>query len=365
MDTISEEHGSLPVFDTLEQPVLGNGRGGSLARVWAAPRAMAAATAAAEELIAKGGFMTFSDDRVRDLARCWQVLDGDSDGLLEALTELPRAIAAAGYEPTPELVEAMVQGCPVEWRGSGVDFDTFVTQLEAHACARPLREASLREMASLATLRDRIAVPVGEATTASAGPASHMSYQRARGSDFGARFASERHETGGDAPPVLPGYAIRRLLTTALLSRSGAEQPALSDEDVDALFASLQIVTETDRLRLADVAAAVGGGLTHLLPEAVERTVPHAAIRALFPGTVVATLRPPHRPTPKPVRSKPPVSRIPNAAASDASTGDAASVVSSVPGRVPGSVVSREGSTRGRRRPAPAGSAASKRLSTF
>lgn len=280
MPTVAEGGALLPEFDTVTAP------GATGSRKWVAPRSRAESDRAAQALITKGGFVEFSELRIRDLARCWQVLDSDADGLLQVEGELPRAIAAAGHAPSSMLVRHMEDSCPEEWRGRGVDFDTFLNALEAFASTQPIREASLRELAALAH-EDR------PSRAGASSPATSPSWQRARGTDFGQRFATEaaaaspRGQSGGRLPgspaeALLPGFQLRRLLKLQLRTAvDGAPAPSLSDEDVDEILRRLEVQSESDRLRLADLVAALGAGFTHLLPELMERAYPHDVIRGL------------------------------------------------------------------------------------
>jgi len=246
-----------------------------------APRAADAATRTAHTLIRQAGFVELAEPQIRDLARCWQVLDTDADGLLQEDGELPRAIAASGHAPSPVLIRHMMNSCPEEWRGRGVDFDTFVNTIEAYAASQPLREASLRGLAGLAEAGGAAASREGRGRDEPS-----LSWQQARGVDFGKRFATaggSEERGGAAAQPVLPGFVIRRLLKIHLLSGTdGAPSPSMSDDDVDELLRSAELHSETDRMRLADLVAAVGGGMVHVLPEAVERAYPHESVRALF-----------------------------------------------------------------------------------
>ncbi len=290
MPTVAEGGSLLPEFDTVAAP------GATRSRKWVAPRARAESDRTAQALITKGGFVELSELRIRDLARCWQVLDADADGLLQVEGELPRAIAAAGHAPSSLLVRHMEDSCPEEWRGRGVDFDTFLNALEAFACTQPIREASLRELAALA---HQDAAP----RASSSPPVASPSWQRARGTDYGQRFATEaaaasaspagsRHLPGAPAEALLPGFQLRRLLKLPLRTAvDGAPAPSLSDDDVDDLMRRLDVQSESDRLRLADLVAALGAGLTHLLPEQIERAYPHDVIRGLVSEAAPAAAR--------------------------------------------------------------------------
>lgn len=302
----------LPEFDTVATP------GATSSRKWVAPRARAESDRAAQALITKGGFVEFSELRIRDLARCWQVLDADADGLLQVEGELPRAIAAAGHAPSPMLVRHMEDSCPEDWRGRGVDFDTFLNALEAFASTQPIREASLRELAALAH-------EDAPSRAGASSPATSPSWQRARGTDFGQRFATEAaaaspraagggHLPGAPAEALLPGFQLRRLLRLPLRTAvDGAPAPSLSDHDVDDLLRRLDVQSESDRLKLADLVAALGAGLTHLLPEQIERAYPHDVIRGLVSGdtAAVAAQEPPTSkpPPPPPAASVAPPAR--------------------------------------------------------
>ena len=97
MPTVAEGGSLLPEFDTVAAP------GATRSRKWVAPRARAESDRTAQALITKGGFVELSELRIRDLARCWQVLDADADGLAGTVGKLSlgreTAWTASGLAP--------------------------------------------------------------------------------------------------------------------------------------------------------------------------------------------------------------------------------------------------------------------------
>jgi Ca2+-binding EF-hand superfamily protein len=156
------------------------------------------------------------DVRVIHLARIFQMLDADHDGLLSA-DEARSLVAAAGLPPTPAFVEGMRARLPAAWRSRGFDFDTVVACVEERLAEDTLSRADLAQLFGLFA-------PAGSAAAGSTVPAHVM-----------------RH--------VLSGVPT-------------THNTQLTETEVNELFADLGVADERAAVDYVRMLTQVGGGFT-------------------------------------------------------------------------------------------------------
>jgi hypothetical protein len=259
---------------------------GRTVNFWTAPLLRRQARETSSKLIEQGGFVEYGEEQIRDLARCWQVLDDDGDGLLSIEGQIQAMVEAAGLLPSPGLIEAMVNASQPQWRGHAVDFDAFLNAVELQSCTEPVREADLRDLAALGCEPIYLSSPTPLASgRAPKAPVGGISWQQARGSDFGNRFLerSPPAEAESVPPSAVAAHQLRRLLRVPLgRTPDGVLPSTLNDIDVDDVFRPLSILSEKDRVVLIDFLTAASKGITRVLPEDLEARYPHELLQQLF-----------------------------------------------------------------------------------
>lgn len=87
----------------------------------------------------------YSERRTTELARVFALLDEDADGLLD-VDQMRIFVAAAGFAPTPQFLQKVIDATPRRWAHNGIDFDTVVAALETRAEDEPLSEDDLAHL---------------------------------------------------------------------------------------------------------------------------------------------------------------------------------------------------------------------------
>jgi Ca2+-binding EF-hand superfamily protein len=180
------------------------------------------------------------DVRVIQLARIFQFLDTDHDGLLD-VDDARTLVAATGLPPTPAFLGRIDARLPPAWRGRGYDFDTLVGCIEERLAEDKVSLADVSELFHLFT-------PGAAPRPSHAGAGTPL--PRAGGAAAAA----------GDT--TVPAFTVRHLLSGIPTTHN----TQLMDSEVTDLFADFGITGERDKVAYVQLLQQLAGGFSKFAP---------------------------------------------------------------------------------------------------